>query len=68
MENKSLSIPVRTSSKAAIDDRRVHLSKSRASLKRKLSETSIDDVPIPYRKLKIEDLELQQEQLKVDKS
>ena len=68
MDNKSLSIPVRTSSKAAIDGHRLHLSKSRADLKRKLSETSIDEAPIKYRKLRIEDLELQQEQLRVDKS
>ena len=68
MENKSLSIPVRTSSRAAIDGHRLHLSKSRADLKRKLSETSIDEAPIKYRKLRIEDLELQQELLRVDKS
>ena len=68
MENKSLSIPVRTSSKAALHGRRLHLSKSRADLKHKLSETSIDEAPIKYRKLRIEDLELQQEQLRVDKS
>ena len=68
MENKSLSIPVRTSSEVAIDGRRVHLSKTRADLKRKLCETSIDEAPIKYLKLRIEDLELQQEQLRVDKS
>lgn len=68
MANQSLSIPVWTSSKAAIDGRRLHLSQSRADLKRKLSETSINDSPIKFRKLRIEDLELQQEQLRVDKS
>ena len=68
MENKCLLMPVRTSCKAAIDDRRVHLSESRANLKRKLSQTTIDEAPIHYRKLRIEDLELQQEQLRVDKS
>ena len=62
IENKSLSVPIRTSSKAAIDHQRLHLQTSRADLKRKLSETSTDEAPTKYRKLRCDDLDLQQEE------
>ena len=68
MDNKSLSIPPRTSSIAAIQDHQLRLTRSQAELKRKLSETSFDQAPIQYRKLRIEELNLRQEEQMVQKS
>ena len=68
MQKATPEIPLRTSSRAAIDEHQLRLHKSRAELKRKLSELSCEDAPIPYRKLKIEELELHREEQKVHKS
>ena len=68
MKTTNLAIPLRTSSVAAIDHHRLQLQRSQADLKRKLSEVSFEDEPIPYRKLKIEELELHREEQWVHKS
>lgn len=68
METASPSTPVRISSKRTIEDHRLHLTKSRADLKRKLSKVSFEKKPITYRKLRIEEMELQAEEQRVHKS
>ena len=68
MQNTTPEIPLRTSSRAAIYEHQLRLQKSRAELKRKLSGLSCEDAPIPYRRLKIEEIELQREELKVHKT
>ena len=61
-------IPVRTSSKAAIQQRQVHLANSRSDLKRKLSQISFEKELIAYRKIRIEDMEFQVKEQRVHKS
>ena len=68
MEGEHPSVPPRASSKATIESRQLQLKQSRAEIERKLSELSYEETPIPYLKLKIEDLELQCEEQRVDKS
>ena len=60
-------IPERTSSKAAIEARSLHIQASRDELKRRLSQTSFEQAPIRHQKLRIEDLEFQREEQKVHK-
>lgn len=68
MDSKSPSIPPRASSIAAIQEHQLRLTRSQAELKHKLSETSFDQAPIRYRKLRIEELNLRQEEQMVQKS
>ena len=68
MDSKSLSNPSRTSSIAAIQEHQLRLTRSQAESKRKLSETSFDQAPVRYRKLRIEELNLRQEEQMVQKS
>ncbi len=68
MDKTSLTIPVRTSSRNAIDDNRLRLKESRAELKRKLSKVSFEREPITYRKLKMEEIDVQVEEERVHKS
>ena len=68
MDQKSLLIPVRTSSKKAIEDTRLQLKKSRADLKRKLSKVSFEREPIAYRKLRMEEIDVQLEEERLHKS
>lgn len=55
-------IPVRISSKPALEQRTLQLQSSRQDLKRKLSSTSYNESPIYYHKLKIEALNLEVEE------
>ena len=68
MHKANPTIPLRTSSRAAIDEHQLQLQRSRAGLKRKLLELSYEDGPLPYRKLRIEELELHREEQSVHKS
>lgn len=68
MEISTLSIPEPTSSKLALEQKRIQLKESRAELKRKLSKISFEDQPFEYRKLRIEDLEVQVEEERFHKS
>ena len=68
MDSKTLSIPPRTSSLAAIEEHQLRLTTSQAELKRKLSRTSFVQAPIEYRKLRIQELNLRQEEQMVQKS
>ena len=68
MDQKILSIPERTSSKKAIDDNRLRLKESRAELKRKLSQVSFENEPTVYRKLRIEEIDIQVEEERVHKA
>ena len=68
MDSKSLSIPPRMSSLAAIQEHQLRISTSQAELKRKLSNKSFDQAPIPYRRLRIEELNLRREEQMVQKS
>ena len=67
MQRAAPVIPERTSSKAAIEARSLHIQASRDELKRRLSQTSFEQAPIRHQKLRIEDLELQREEQKVHK-
>ena len=62
------SIPIRTSSKDAIESHQARIKQSSADLKRKISETSLDKSPIAYRRLRIQEIELKVEEQKVHKS
>ena len=68
MDKTSLSTPVRTSSRKAIDDNQVRLKESRAGLKRKLSKVSFEKQPITYRELRMEEMDAQVEKARVHKS
>lgn len=68
MESSTPSIPLRTSSKAALENRRLKLKESRAELKRKLSKVSFEEHPTVYRKLRIEELEAEVEEQRIHKS
>ncbi|KAI9768415.1 MAG: hypothetical protein M1839_004112 [Geoglossum umbratile] len=60
-------IPVRQSSYAAIAHQRLRIQESRETLKRKLSETSLADGSREYVKLRIEELGLDREELRLEK-
>lgn len=68
MASFSLLIPFHTSSKPALESQRIQLKESRAETKRKLSKVSFEEQPICYRKLRIEDLQIQVEEQRVHKS
>ena len=61
-------VPIRTSSKNAIESHQARIKQSSADLKRKISETSFDQSPIAYRRLRIQQIELKVEEQKVHKS
>ncbi|MCJ1427026.1 hypothetical protein MMC29_004929, partial [Sticta canariensis] len=68
MASQDIVIPVRKSSKAALEQTRLQLRTSRSDLKRKLSTTFFEMSPLEYRKLRIEDLGLEMEQHRLHKS
>ena len=68
MASSRITIPERTSSIYALENRSLQLRESRSDLKRKLSSTSLESSPILYRKLKIADLENEVEEQKLQKA
>lgn len=68
MATPTFTIPERTSSKFAIEQKSIILKNSKLDLKRKLSSTSIESSPIEYRRLKIEDLSVDLEEQKLHKT
>ncbi|KAL8774780.1 MAG: hypothetical protein Q9209_000719 [Squamulea sp. 1 TL-2023] len=67
MAAPSFQIPDRTSSKADHRERQLKLQSSKANLKRKLSTISFEHDPRPYTKLKIEEVEVDIEEQKLEK-
>lgn len=68
MSSREIVIPIGTSSKAALEQKRLRLKSSRLDVERKLSATSFDSSPLEYGKLRIEDLGLEIEEQRLHKS
>lgn len=66
MASKNITIPERTSSKFVLE-KSIRLRESRSELKRKLASTSFESSPIAYQKLKIEEIETEIDEEKLNK-
>lgn len=62
MAPPNLVIPERTSSKHALQERKLYLTESRTNLKRKLESISAESSPIEYQKCKIQDIQTEIEE------
>jgi hypothetical protein len=66
MSNSAPAIPIRGSSWAAFNERRIKHTTSKSDLKRKLSDTSIEEGSEAHTKLRIEGIEIDREELEIE--